>query len=295
MHIRHFTSMGTARTLVAIAALGLTLNLSSTALAETSTFDSAGVPLHVVDEGNGETIVLLHGFAGSSDLWAAAGLMPLEGFRTIAFDARGHGRSGKPEASTDYGTALVDDVIRLMDARGVDAAHIVGYSMGAETALRLVTAHPDRVLSVVAAGSGWSGATEAQTYGFIASTLAEVDSFGAFMAAMAPPDQELPADAQAAMMGVLTAHGIDPAQASAPLAAAAAGLPEIISIEATALEAISVPVLGIAGANDPERANVEALAEAIPAARVTVIEAADHLTAPLAPAFAAAITDFLAD
>ena len=295
MHVRHFTPMSAARAALTIAALGLTLNLSSAALAEPSTFDSAGVPLHVVDNGSGETVVLLHGFAGSSDLWSAAGLMPLEGFRTIVFDARGHGRSGKPEAAADYGTALVDDVIRLMDARGVDAAHIVGYSMGAETALKLVTAHPDRVLSVVAAGSGWSGAAEAQTYGFIASTLAEVDSFGAFMAAMAPPDQELPVDAQAAMMEVLTAHGIDPAQASAPLAAAAARLPAIISIEASALDAISVPVLGIAGADDPERANVEALAQAIPTASVTIIEAADHLTAPLTPAFAEAVTGFLAD
>ena len=294
MHALHFTTTRPARTVAAAAALALTLSLSPAALAETGTFESAGVPLHFVDEGEGEPVIYLHGFAGSSTLWSAAGLMPLEGFRTIAFDARGHGKSGKPEAVADYGDALVDDVIRLMDARGVTAAHVVGYSMGAETALKLATTHPERVLSVVAAGSGWSGDEEAQAYGFIAGALGEVGSFGEFMVAMSPPDQELPPEAQAAMMELLGAHGIDPAQPSAPLAAVAAGLPEIISIEATALEAVNVPLLGIAGADDPERGNVEALA-ALPNATVTIIPETDHLTAPVTPAFAAVITGFLAD
>ncbi|WP_417310426.1 alpha/beta fold hydrolase [Devosia sp.] len=278
------------------AAVALPLSLmTSVAAAETGQFNSGGVPIHFTDEGAGETVIFLHGFAGSSAMWPAIGLMPLEGFRTIAFDARGHGKSGKPTDATAYGTELVDDVIRLMDERGVDAAHVVGYSMGAETALALAVEHGDRVLSVIAGGSGWSGKEEAQSYGFIATALAQSDSFGAFMAAMAPPEQELAPEAEAAMMELLAAHGIDPGQQAAPLAGVAAGLPEIISLEASALQAISAPVLGMTGENDPERANIEALAEALPVVTITVVPGADHLSAPVTPEFVSAVTDFLND
>lgn len=274
------------------AALMLTL-AAPAALAETGTFSSAGVPIHFVDEGMGETVIYLHGFAGSSAIWSATGLLPLDGFRTIAYDARGHGQSGKPQDTVAYGQELVEDVIRLMDERGIEAAHLVGYSMGAETALSLVAEYPDRVLSVVAAGSGWSGETEAQTYGFIAGALSDSETFADFMTAMAPADEEMPPEAAAMMMELLGAHGIDPMQSAAPLAAVSAALPDIISIPATDLAAISVPVLGITGANDPERANVEALAGAISDIQLVVIPEADHLTAPVSPEFAAAVTSFL--
>ncbi len=278
-----------------VYAIPVTLMLAYAAQAssETGSFDSAGVPLHYTDQGEGEAVIYLHGFAGSSDMWSAVGLLPLEGFRTVSYDARGHGISGKPLDASAYGEELVEDVIRLMDDRGIEAAHLVGYSMGAETALALVTAYPDRVLSVVAAGSGWSGEEEAQAYGFIAGALAEADTFADFMGAMSPPGEELPPEAAEMMMQLLGAHGIDPMQDAAPLAVLSAALPEIISIEASQLATVSVPVLGIAGAEDPERANVEALAEVVSDFEVLVIDGADHLTAPVSPEFAAAITSFL--
>lgn len=284
------------RKLVFAAPLGLAVAFSPlAALAETGIHNADGVDLHFVDEGTGEAVIYLHGFAGSSDMWSAVGLLPLEGFRTVAFDARGHGRSDKPEEAGDYGARLVEDVIGLMNARGIEQAHIVGYSMGAETALALAANHHDRVLSVVAAGSGLSGEPEAQAYGFIAGALAEVDTFGSFMASMAPPDQELPPEAQAAMLDLLSAHGIDPGQPAASLAAVAASLPEIISLDAKILGTIEVPVLGIAGEEDPERGNIEALVDALPSATVTVIAGTDHLTAPVDPEFAQAVTAFLAN
>lgn len=273
-----------------LTALVLVLPLS--AWAETGTLDAAGVPIHFTDTGQGEPVVFLHAFAGSSDLWTSAGLVPMDGFRTIAFDARGHGRSGAPEDPAANGAELVADVIRVMDARGVAAAHIVGYSMGAETALNLVTRHPGRVLSVVAAGSGWSGAEEAEVYGLVSAALEDAGTFGDFMAAMAP-DPAPPEEEQAAGFALLQAHGIAPDQPAAPLAAVAASLPEIISLDAGALEAVAVPVLGIAGEHDPERARVEALAGVIPGFAFQQIDGTDHLGAPLTPAFADAVTAFL--
>lgn len=271
----------------------LALALPICAGAETGTLDFAGVPIHFTDEGQGEAVIFLHAFAGTSDLWSNAGLLPLDGYRTIAFDARGHGQSGKPAEPEAYGTELVADVIRVMDARGIESAHIVGYSMGAETALSLVVQHPARVLSVVAAGSGWSGAEEAEVYGFVSAALTDSATFGSFMAAMAP-DPAQDTQAEAAGLAQLQAHGISPEQPAAPLAAVAAALPEIISLDAEALREIDVSVLGIAGENDPEGKNVRALAEVVPDFAFLQIDEADHLGAPLAPAFAAAVTAFLA-
>lgn len=288
----HARRCRTSRWAYAIPA-ALLVVYAAQASAGSGSFDANGVPVHYTDQGSGEAVIYLHGFAGSSAMWSEVGLMPLEGFRTLSYDARGHGISGKPLDAEAYGEELVDDVIRLMDDRGIGAAHLVGYSMGAETALALVTHYPDRVLSVVAAGSGWSGDEEAEAYGFIAGALTEAENFAGFMGAMAPADEEMPPEAAEMMMALLAAHGIDPMQPAAPLAAVSASLPEIISISATELAEVDVPVLGIAGELDPERANVEALAGAITGFQLEIIPEADHLTAPVSPQFAAAVTSFL--
>ena len=268
----------------------IALPLSATA--ETGSFDNAGVTIHYADEGEGPAVVLLHSFAGSSAMWPAVGLAPLDGFRTITFDARGHGASDKPTDADAYGARMVDDLRALMDARDVEQAHVVGYSMGAEIALKFAVDHPSRVLSLVVAGSGWSGEAEAGTYGFVADALAASASFGDFMAAMAP-EGDVSEEDQIAGLALLAAHGIAPDQPAAPLAAVAASLPSIIGLSADALAGITVPVLGIAGETDPERDNGAALAGALPAFRYVEIAGADHLAAPRAPDFADIVSGFL--
>jgi len=261
------------------------------ALAEEGSFLSDGVALHYTDVGTGPAVVMLHAFAGTSELWSSNGLMPLDGFRTLAFDARGHGQSAKPTDPDAYGVEIVGDVIRLMDARGIEEAHIVGYSMGAETALKLATEHPERILSLVVAGSGWSGEEEAGVYGFVSDALGSSDTFGDFMAAM--PTVEMTEEEQMAAFAMLMSHGISPAQEVAPLAATATAMEELINLDATELAEISFPVLGIAGETDEERANVERLSGAIEDFSFVMIPGADHLAAPLTPLFSETVTGFL--
>lgn len=261
------------------------------AFAEEGTFLSDGIALHYTDEGTGPAVVMLHAFAGTSTLWDSNGLMPLEGFRTLAFDARGHGQSAKPTDPDAYGVELVDDVIRLMDARGIEKAHIVGYSMGAETALKLATDHPERILSLVVAGSGWSGEEEAQVYSFVSDALGGSATFGDFMAAM--PAGDMTEDEQMAAFAMLQAHGISPLQDAAPLAAISAAMGETIDLGEDDLATIPFPVLGIAGEADEERANVERLAGAIADFTFVMIPEADHLSAPLTPLFTETVTGFL--
>lgn len=101
------------------------------------TFDSAGVPIRFVDdEGSRDAVLLVHGMMSSLEMWA--GVTPLlEGrFRRAAVDCRGHGRSGRPHAADAHGLEMVADVLRLLDELSIEGVHVVGYSMGAEIALR---------------------------------------------------------------------------------------------------------------------------------------------------------------
>src|SRR4051794_36541729 len=71
-------------------------------------FDSNGVKIHYVTAGEGEAVVLIHGWMSDTTMWGrdAAGnpkLAPLEGFELIAIDCRGHGKSDKPHDPNQYG------------------------------------------------------------------------------------------------------------------------------------------------------------------------------------------------
>ena len=118
-------------------------------------FDANGVRIRFTVQGQGEAIVLLHGFAASLDMMGALVAPLSEGYRVIAMDVRGHGKSGKPHDAKQYGTEMVEDVVRLLDHLEIERAHVVGYSMGGAIALKLITTHPDRLLSAVVGAYGW--------------------------------------------------------------------------------------------------------------------------------------------
>jgi pimeloyl-ACP methyl ester carboxylesterase len=125
------------------------------ALAQDQYFDSSGVRIRYIDRGKGEPVVLLHGNGGSLQGWIDAGIVAsLErDYRVIAFDARGHGKSGKPHEVSAYGRQMGLDVIRLLDHLGLTRAHFVGYSMGASIFGTLVTTHSSRFITLTMGGS----------------------------------------------------------------------------------------------------------------------------------------------
>lgn len=143
---------------IAAAALALVAAAAAPRTAGADDFDSAGVNIHYTVEGAGEPVVLIHGLYSSAQInWKLPGIVAdlAESYRVIAFDARGHGRSDKPEDDGAYGTQMVEDVVRLLDHLKVRRAHVVGYSMGGMIALKLVALHPERVRSAVLGGMGW--------------------------------------------------------------------------------------------------------------------------------------------
>lgn len=117
-------------------------------------YERKGLVFDVRDEGpvGGDVVVLLHGFPQTSASWdeVAAGLSAA-GFRTLAPDQRGYSPRARPPGRLAYRQSeLVADVVALIDAAGVDRAHVVGHDWGGGVAWNLTMAHPERVRTLTA-------------------------------------------------------------------------------------------------------------------------------------------------
>ena len=122
-------------------------------------FSHDGVEIAFLDEGEGEPIVLVHGFASNKEVnWVAPGwvtTLTRAGRRVIALDNRGHGASTKLYDPAAYHSAIMaDDVRALIEHLGLPRADVMGYSMGARNTVFLALADPERVRSVVLGGVG---------------------------------------------------------------------------------------------------------------------------------------------
>ncbi len=121
--------------------------------------DAPPVDLHYREDGQGVPIVLLHGVGLSHTVWRDVVPSLSKEFRVLAVDLRGHGGSPSPPESTFGFGELEADLLRLFDAKGIDAAYVVGHSGGALLALRFALDHPDRVLGLVTiSGSAYTDA-----------------------------------------------------------------------------------------------------------------------------------------
>jgi len=112
-----------------------------------------GIDLQIRDtDGGGEPLILLH--FGGANLMAWARVVPLfrDRYRLILIDLRGHGRSETPECGYHI-EDMAQDVAGVMEAVGLEHAHVIGSSLGAEVGLRLATQVPVRVSSLVCDGA----------------------------------------------------------------------------------------------------------------------------------------------
>ena len=124
-------------------------------------FDSDGVTIAYIDEGAGNPILLIHGFASNSTVnWRNTNWIKTlngAGFRVIAMDARGHGQSQKLYDPAKYGApTMAEDARRLLDHLHIPRADVMGFSMGARIAAFLTLTYPERVRSVIFGGLGIS-------------------------------------------------------------------------------------------------------------------------------------------
>ncbi len=252
-----------------------------------------GVRLRITDEGTGEPVILLHGFAANTDLnWRLPGLVQelASEFRVVGLDLRGHGLSGKPHDPTRYGRSMVEDVIAVMDHLGIARAHVVGYSLGGIIALKLATVHPERLLTVAPLGAGWEDPEEGRflaAMGSIAEALEQGRSIPPQAGSLAG-EWARPGLLHTLAVRVMTGYLND----GRALAAMLRGL-EGLTVERERLREIPVPVLCIVGSLDPMKRGADAMRGLVPDLRVFVIEGADHLQALRRPELRARLLAFL--
>ena len=119
------------------AAAGTTVNPEESSSAATVPAD--GVRLHIDDSGgSGRPVVLIHGWPLSAQAWAPqVSVLRAAGFRVVAYDRRGFGRSDKPESGYSY-DSLADDLQHVMEQCGLQDVTLVGFSMGGGEVARYV-------------------------------------------------------------------------------------------------------------------------------------------------------------
>jgi pimeloyl-ACP methyl ester carboxylesterase len=242
-----------------------------------------GVEIAFLDEGEGDPIVLVHGFASNKQVnwlftsWVTT--LTRAGCRVIALDNRGHGQSSKLyEPAAYHGTVMADDVRALLDHLKLPRADIMGYSLGARITAFLALAHPDRVRSAVLGGFG----------------IRLLDSAGlppqAIAQALEAPTREDVSDPTGHMYRVFAEKTRSDLRA---LAACIRGSRQILSRDEVGR--IAVPVLVAAGSADQVAGSPEALAALVPGAQALVIPGRDHMLAVGDKVFKAGVVAFLAD
>lgn len=106
------------------------------------------MPLYTRDTGGGEPLLLLHGFTGSGDDWQHVFAEPLAGFRVIAPDLPGHGRSENVRADFKFAD-VARDVFDVLDRLHIERVSAIGMSAGANTLLHMATQQPHRITAMI--------------------------------------------------------------------------------------------------------------------------------------------------
>lgn len=256
-------------------------------------FDSNGVKLNYIVKGEGEPVVLIHGFCANHLLnWAPVIEDLSKDHKVIAYDNRGHGQSGKPHDPSAYGMEMVEDVVRLMDHLGIEKAHIAGYSMGGFITSKLLSTHPDRMLSATLGGAGWTRPGDVLAGNFmdeLAASLERGDGITPLILRLNPAGKPAPTPERLNAMNQMIKLTND----TKALAAVIRGMKGFQVTESDWL-ANKVPTLALIGEIDPLKDGVDALDELDPPnLKIVSIEGADHMNAFLRPEFLAALREFI--
>lgn len=231
------------------------------------------VMLRYREQGQGAPVLLLHGFSDSLETFWELGIAQrlAEDFRVVAFDARGHGRSSKrhdPASYTD--PERVADAASVLDAARIEAAHVLGYSMGGWTAMLLALHAPERVRSLIVGG--------AQPYGQSLAPLREALGSGRWTAVLERHCGSLSDDFRAR----LTRN--DPLALAATVAMDRAALPSPL---------VAPKTLWFKAEREPLAAGISMAAERWSPGRCVTLASANHFDALAHPGLLPALRDFL--
>jgi pimeloyl-ACP methyl ester carboxylesterase len=259
--------------------------------AEDFFFDSAGVKIHYIVEGKGEPVLLISGFGGSIQNWYALGIIRelSNAFQVIALDCRGHGQSDKPHDPNSYGMNLVEDSIRLLDHLKIQKAHVVGYSMGGNITMEILTHHPERLRTAVIGGAGWSQLDQTAAQKTLADSLEEGKGITPIFLVLTPVGAPPPTSEELDNRNKRFLSTNDPLALAALLRSFAPTQTE------AQVRANKIPVLALIGELDPMKILVDSLNGLMPNLKIVVIPKANHMTAPGDPEFSKNLKAFLLD
>ena len=243
-------------------------------------FNSGGVEIAYDVAGEGQPILLIHGFAsnGRVNWWSTGWVKTLAdaGRRVIIVDNRGHGASQKLYDPALYSApGMAEDARRLLDHLEIAQADVMGYSMGARIAAFLAINHPERVNRAIFAGLASRmitgvGGSDAIAAGLEARSLADVTDEAA------------------------RSFRVFAEQTKGDLKALAACMrASRVKIAAAELSRIPVPVLVVAGENDELAGDVATLVAAIPGASGVTLPGRDHMNAVGDKGYKQAVLAFL--
>jgi len=244
-------------------------------------FHHGAVEIAYLDEGEGDPILLVHGFASTKNVnwvyptWVSE--LKKSGRRVLAFDNRGHGESAKLYDPAAYEIAIMaSDITALMDHLNIERADVMGYSLGSRMAAVLARSQPERLRSAIFGGIGiglieGGGPGENVARALEADSLDEVtDPVGRTFRAFADQTRS---DHRA-------------------LAACLRGSRRLMRREEAA--GIAVPVLIAVGTADEIAGSADALGKIIPGSRVLNIPNRDHMRAVGDKVYKSGVLDFLA-
>jgi pimeloyl-ACP methyl ester carboxylesterase len=244
-------------------------------------FHNGAVEIAYLDEGEGDPILLVHGFASTKNVnwvyptWVSE--LKKNGCRVIALDNRGHGDSAKLYDAAQYDIAIMaGDVMALMDHLQIARADIMGYSLGSRMTAVLARNHPQRLRSAILGGIG-IGLIEGGGPGENVATALEAPSLE---------------DVTDPVGRTFRAFADQTRSDRLALAACLRGSRRLMTEDEAA--AIAVPVLIAVGTADEIAGSAAALGKIIPGAQVLDIPNRDHMRAVGDKVYKAGVVDFLA-
>lgn len=248
-----------------------------------SRFSHDGLEIAYFDAGDpsGYPVLLIHGFASSANVnWVFPGWLKTlgeAGYRVIALDNRGHGKSDKPHEPALYTPPLMaGDAAALLDHLSIPKAHVFGYSMGARIAAFMALDHPQKVRSVVFGGLG-IGLVEG------------VGDWDPIAEALLAPSLEAVTHERGRMFRAFAEQTKSDRQALAACIRASRDL-----MTPAQMARIGMPALIGVGTGDDIAGSPQALAALMPDARALDIPGRDHMLAVGDRVFKRAVLDFYA-
>jgi len=244
------------------------------------TFTNADVEIAYLDEGEGDPIVLVHGFASTKEVnWVMPGwtsTLRRDGRRVIALDNRGHGQSAKLYDPAAYHTDIMaGDVAALIDHLRLSRADLMGYSLGSRICAVLAGRRPELARSVILGGAGIRLVDNAGLRAEIAESLEA-------------PSMDVVTDPMGKRFRAFAEQTRSDLKA---LAACLRGSRQPVRMED--ITNVRAPVLVAVGTKDDITGSPHELAALMPNARAINIPDRDHMLAVGDKVFKAAALEFL--